>query len=71
MENLSMTSGTCSLSARFHSLMRQRFISNKMNSRLSMPVAVTVLDVGTLKVTDQKSTLSGQTRVESQTSHRL
>lgn len=35
-ENLSMTSGTCSLSASFHSLMRERFISNKMNLRLSM-----------------------------------
>ena len=31
-----MTSGTYSLNARFHSLMRERFISNKMNSRLSM-----------------------------------
>ena len=31
-----MTSGTCSLSARFQSLVRARFISIKMNSRLSM-----------------------------------
>lgn len=34
-EILSMDLGTCSLIARFHSLMRERFMSNKMNSRLS------------------------------------
>ena len=48
MENLSMTSGTCSLNASFQSSMREWFISNKMNSRSSMVKMRLPHDVATL-----------------------